>query len=338
MRGVVVVSGGTAGVGRAAAIAFARKGYAVAVLARGANGLAETQAGLEHLGRAPMLALAVDVADADAVEAAAAEVEQSLGPIDIWVNEAMATVFSPVSEMTAEEYRRVTEVTYLGTVHGTLSALRRMRARDRGAIVQVGSALSYRAIPLQSAYCAAKFAIRGFTDSLRTELIHDRSRIHVTMVQLPAVNTPQFDWARNKLPFRPQPLPPIFAPEIPAEAIVFAAEHRRREIFVGWPSIKAILGNKLIPGIGDRVVAHEGYRGQESAEPATPGRADNLFEPVAGFHDLRGRFTSQEVKTSPALWLSLHGRTLAATALGAAAGVALVLMTSAGRSHRVRAA
>jgi NAD(P)-dependent dehydrogenase (short-subunit alcohol dehydrogenase family) len=319
MGGVVVVSGGTAGVGRATAVAFAQEGYSVAVLARGADGLADTRAELERSGQAPMLALSVDVAEADAVEAAADEVERRLGPIEIWVNDAMVTVFAPVSEMTAEEYRRVTEVTYLGTVHGTLAALRRMRRRDRGAIVQVGSALSYRAIPLQSAYCGAKFAIRGFTDSLRSELIHDRSRIHLTMVQLPAVNTPQFDWGRNKLPRRPQPLPPIFAPEVPARAIVFAATRRRREIFVGWPTVKAIVANKLVPGIADWVLARQAYRGQESDEPAIAGRPDNLFAPVRGGHRVHGRFTAEEAAASPLLSLDMRrGAVLAATLVAGA--------------------
>jgi NAD(P)-dependent dehydrogenase (short-subunit alcohol dehydrogenase family) len=279
MSRVVVVTGASAGVGRATAQAFGRRGDRVALLARGENGLAGARAEVESLG-GTALPIAVDVADAEQVEAAAERVEQELGPIDVWVNDAMTTVFSPFKELTAGEYRRATEVTYLGYVWGTMAALKRMLPRDRGTIVQVGSALAYRAIPLQAPYCAAKFAIRGFTDSIRTELMHDKSNVHVTMVQLPAVNTPQFNWCRTRLPNHPQPVPPIYQPEVPAEAIVWAAEHRRRELWVGSSTVKAILANKLAPAIADWYLAKTGYRSQQTAQRVDPQRPSNLYKPV----------------------------------------------------------
>src|SRR5690554_2677420 len=241
---IVVVTGASAGVGRATAVEFARQGATVALLARGKAGLEGARAEVEAAGGKAWVQT-LDVADADAVDAAAERIEAELGPIDIWVNNAMVTVLSPISQMTAEEFRRVTEVTYLGTVHGTLAALRHMRPRNRGVIVQVGSALAYRAIPLQSAYCAAKFACRGFTDSLRVELQHDDSAVHVTSVHLAAFNTPQFDWARNRMPRRPQPVPPVFQPELAARAIVWASQQKRREVNVGFPAVKTIWGNKF---------------------------------------------------------------------------------------------
>ena len=236
---VVVITGASAGVGRALTRTFARRGAAVALLARGIDGLKAAEAEAASAG-APTLAIPLDVADAAAIDAAAQRIESELGPIDVWVNNAMVSVFSPVLEMTAEEYRRVTEVTYLGAVYGTLAALQHMVPRDRGCIVQVGSALAYRAIPLQSAYCAAKQALAGFTESLRVELLHDRRNIQLTMVQLPALNTPQFDWSKSRMPREPQPVPPIYQPEVAAEAIVWAAAHLRREVKVGWPTLLAI--------------------------------------------------------------------------------------------------
>ena len=272
------------------------------------------------------LVLPLDVADAGAVEAAADRVERELGPIDIWINVAMVTVLAPVAEMTAEEYRRVTEVTYLGCVHGTMAALARMRRRDRGTIVQIGSALAYRSIPLQSAYCAAKHAVVGFTDSLRSELIHDKSRIRLTAVHLPAVNTPQFDWARNKLPRRAQPLPPIFQPELIADAVHHAAHHPRREYWLGFPAIKAIVGQKLAPGLADHMLAHQAWGGQMTDEPAVVGRPDNLFDPVPGDYAARGRFSDRASSSSPAIWASEHRDAL----IGAAAlGVGLAAMAAA---------
>ncbi|WP_181299134.1 SDR family oxidoreductase, partial [Pseudomonas sp. Q2-TVG4-2] len=284
-----VICGGTAGVGRATAHAFAQAGYRVAVIARGEQGLADTRNELEATGT-KVLAIAADVADADAIDQAADRIEAELGPIEIWVNAAMATVFGPVNKISAAEFKRVTEVTYLGFVHGTLAALRHMEARNRGTIVQVGSALSYRAIPLQSAYCAAKFAIRGFTDSLRCELIHTNSRVRLTMVQLPAHNTPQFDWSRNKMQKRPQPVPPIHTPEVAARAIVRAATDAPRELWLGRASFQAIIGNMFMPGLLDRMMAKQAWSGQMTDSPAGDEQPDNLFHPVEGLHRLEGRF------------------------------------------------
>jgi short-subunit dehydrogenase len=264
------------------------------------------------------------------VEAAAAKVEMELGPIDIWINDAMVSVFSPVKEMLPEEFQRVTAVTYLGTVYGTLAALKRMLPRNHGAIVQVGSALAYRSIPLQSAYCAAKHAIRGFTDSLRSELIHDRSKVHVTMVQLPAVNTPQFDWEKSRLAHKAQPVPPIYQPEVPAEAIYWAAHHRRRELFVGMSAVKAILGNKIIPGWLDYYLAKKGYQGQQTNEPRDPNQPCNLWEPVPGDHGAHGRFDSRARQHSPELWAAKNREWLAVTA-AAAVGLGLGAWLANGR-------
>jgi len=314
---VVVITGSSAGVGRATAHRFARDGAKVALLARAGRALDGTVAELLAMG-AEVLAIPLDVADAAQVEAAAERIEQELGPIDIWINAAMATIFAPVGEIGAAEFRRATEVTYLGTVHGTMSALKRMRARDRGTIVQVGSALAYRAIPLQSAYCGAKFAIRGFTDALRVELMHDKSRVAVTMVQLSAFNTPQFQWARTRLPRRPQPVPPIYQPEVAARGIHYAAHHRRRELWVGFPAVKAILGNGLVPWLGDRVLAKEGYSGQMDDQPLPPDRPDNLFEPVDHDFGTHGRFDARSRRWSAQLWATTHRGAVAAGLLGAA--------------------
>ena len=325
----VVITGAAAGVGRATARAFGRRGARIGLLARGVDDLNDAAAEIESAGGKAMV-LPTDVADPDAVEAAAAAIERQLGPIDIWVNCAMATIFARFWDITPAEYRRATEVTYLGYVYGTMAALKRMRPRDHGAIVQVGSALAYRAIPLQSPYCGAKFAIRGFTDSVRTELIHERSRVHVTMVQMPALNTPQFDWARNKMERRPQPVPPIFQPEVAAEAIVYAAYARRREIYVGSSTVKAILANKLAPGLLDRYLA-QNYAGQLSGEPADPGRSDNLFAAAPGRHGAHGRFDREARGRSLGLWASLHRGWLCA-GIGLAAGA--VLATITGRRTR----
>lgn len=318
IRHVVVITGGSAGVGRATALAFARRGYAVALLARGIEGLEGARREVEAVG-GQAIVVPVDVAVAEQVEAAAAAVEDQLGPIDIWVNNAMVSVFSPAMEMTPEEFRRVTDVTYLGAVYGTLAALRRMIPLNKGVIVQVGSALAYRAIPLQSAYCAAKHALAGFTESLRTELLHDRSAVHLTMVQLPALNTPQFEWTRSRMPRRAQPVPPIFQPEVAAEAIVWAAMHRRRELQVGWPTVKAILGDKVAAGLLDRYLARVGYDGQQTDEPAPPSQPDNLFAPVPGDHGTHGRFDDRSRSFSRHLWANTHRWQTFAGLAGAAA-------------------
>jgi NAD(P)-dependent dehydrogenase (short-subunit alcohol dehydrogenase family) len=299
---LVVVTGGTAGVGRATARAFARDGADVAVIARGEQRLAATKSELESFG-ARCLAISADVADETAVEAAAEQIETELAPVDVWVNNAMATVFAPMSDITPEEFRRATDVTYFGSVWGTLAALRRMRPRDRGVIVQVGSALAYRGIPLQAPYCGSKHALQGFLESLRCELLHDGSQVRLTMVQLPAVNTPQFTWARGKLPRRPQPVPPIFQPEVAADAIVWAAHHPQREVMVGGPTVKAILGNAIAPSFADRYLAKNGFASQQTSEPADGDRPDNLFAPVDGTQAAHGPFDAQAKSHSVQLGL-----------------------------------
>ena len=319
---IVVVCGASAGIGRATAVEFARSGATVALLARGAKGLAGAKAEVEAVGGTAWVKT-LDVANAQQVDEAAALIEAELGPIDVWVNNAMVTVLSPVSQTTAEEYRRVTEVTYLGTVHGTCAALRHMRQRNRGVIIQVGSALAYRAIPLQSAYCAAKFACRGFTDSLRIELEHEGSAIHVTSVHLAAFNTPQFDWARTRLDKKPQPMPPIFQPEVAARAIVWAAGKRRREVCVGFPAVKAIWGNKFFPSVADKVLEKDGYEGQKDDVPLPGDRPDNLFEPVDADLGSHGRFDSEARNHSRQLWLTMHR---GAVAVGMLLPLALMLL------------
>jgi NAD(P)-dependent dehydrogenase (short-subunit alcohol dehydrogenase family) len=319
---VVVVTGSSGGVGRAIAHAFGRRGAHVALLARGEHGLEDCRREVEELG-GKALVVPTDVADADQVEAAAEEVENKLGPIDIWVNDAMATVFARVVDVTPAEFRRATEVTYLGTVHGTMAALKRMTARDRGVIVQVGSALSYRGIPLQAAYCGSKFAIRGFTDSLRTELRHDKSKVRITMVQLPGVNTTQFNWCRSKLPNHPQPVPPIYQPEIPAEAVYWAAHHRRRELWVGYSTVEAIVGTKLSGLAGDIYLARTGFSGQQVKDMPVPAdRPNNLYEPVPELAATHGIFDDKAKTHSPQLWAATHRSVVAGGVLAAAGAVA----------------
>ncbi|MBV8968228.1 MAG: SDR family oxidoreductase [Verrucomicrobia bacterium] len=320
---VVVVTGGSAGLGRAIARLFAsNEGARIGLIARGKDGLEGTKSDLEKLGGKALI-LPADVADADAVEAAAEQIESELGPIDVWVNDAMTSVFSPVKEMRAAEFKRVIEVNYLGFVNGTLAALKRMLPRNHGHVIQVGSALAYRGIPLQAAYCASKHAIQGFMDSLRSELIHDRSQVIVTMVQMPAMNTPQFDWVKSRLRKRAQPVPPIFQPEIGAQAVLYASHHRRREIFVGMPTVKAIIGNRLFPGLLDRYLAATGFEAQQTEEPEDPNRPFNLYEPVAGDHGAHGRFDNRARTVSPQLWTDLHRNIFVMLAFCGAAAIGL---------------
>lgn len=321
---VVVITGASAGVGRAAVQAFARRGAHIGLIARGEAGLEGARREVEELGGKALM-LPTDIADAAAVQRAADATESAFGPIDIWVNDAMESVFSPFKEMTAEEFKRVTEVTYLGYVYGTQAALSRMLPRNRGTIVQVGSALAYRGIPLQSAYCGSKHAIQGFTESVRCELWHDKSRVWITMVQMPALNTPQFGWVRSKLPDKAQPVPPIFQPEVAAEAIYFAAHHRRREIFIGMSTQIAIIGNKLFPGLGDWYLARTGYQSQQTNQPRDPNRRDNLDAPVDDTRDYgaHGRFDKRAKPNSAEVWAVTHRPWIAAAAL-AGAGLAIV--------------
>jgi len=314
---VVVITGASAGLGRVTARAFAREGAYIGLLARGRDGLEGARRDVEGLG-GRALALPTDVADAEQVERAAEVIEREFGPIDVWINNAMVSVFSPVKEMKPEEYRRVTEVTYLGVVYGTLAALKRMLPRDRGVIVQVGSALAYRGIPLQSAYCAAKHAIQGFVDSLRCELLHDKSNVRVTMVQLPAMNTPQFSRIKSRLPRKPQPVPPIYQPEVGAEAILFAAHNDRREMYVGYPTVEAIVGDKIASGFADKYLAKNGYDSQQTDELVEPDRRDNLWEPVPGDRGAHGEFDDRASATSPQLWANVNRNWLAIAGAGLA--------------------
>ena len=302
----------------------------MALIARGKDGLQAAAAEVRQHG-ARALVLPCDVADADAVEDAAEQAEQTLGPIDVWVNDAMVSVFSPIKKMTAEEFKRVTEVTYLGYVYGTLAALHRMLPRDRGTIVQVGSALAFRSIPLQSAYCAAKHAINGFTESLRCELIHDGSQVHVTEVQMPAMNTPQFGWVKSRLPNKAQPVPPIFEPEIAADAIYFAATHRRRSVWVGRSTALAILGNRIAPGLIDHYLGRTGYKSQQTEKPEDADRPDNLWQALddAGGSDrgAHGDFDPRASSYSPEFTLAkgriwLERAAVGCIALGAGAAIA----------------
>jgi NAD(P)-dependent dehydrogenase (short-subunit alcohol dehydrogenase family) len=302
---VVVVTGASAGLGRAIVREFARHGANVGLIARDGVRLDSTAQDVTGLG-GRALPVAADVANAQAVDQAADQIERELGPVDIWVNNAMTTVFAPFEEVTPAEYQRATEVIYLGTVWGTMAALKRMKPRDRGCIVQVGSALAYRSIPLQAPYCGAKHAIKGFTDTIRCELIHDRSAVHITMVQMPALNTPQFDWCRSRLTHHAQPVPPIYNPEIGARAVYWAAHHRRREVQVGISAFASILGQKIAPGLLDLYLGLTGYQSQQTREPIEPGRPDNLFVPVSGNYAAHGGFDKRAAHRSAALWLVTH--------------------------------
>ena len=325
MPKIVVVTGASAGVGRATVEEFAKQGYDVALLARDPDRLEHAAAEVRSTHGVRTLAIPTDVADADAVEAAATRAEKELGPIDVWVNVAMATVFAPVSKLTAQEIERGTRVTYLGQVHGMMAALSRMRTRNSGTIVNVGSALAYRSVPLQSVYCGAKSAIRGFTDSLRSEIIHDKLAVHLTTVDLPAVNTPQFDWAMNKMGKKAKPVAPIFEPEVPARAIFFAATHKRREVWVGFPTVKAILANRIAPGWIDKYLASAGYKGQLSDETLPSDAPANLFEPVPGDYGAHGRFDNQSRLGSWEMFTDRHRMAFwAAAGLGLVTGVHLL--------------
>ena len=332
-RSTVVITGASAGVGRAIAHEFARHGWNVSVLARGEAGLKGTVRDIEQAGGRAM-AHRVDVADADAVMRAADETAERFGAIDVWINVAMVTIYAPVQQTKPDEYRRATEVTYLGQVYGTLAALKHMTARDAGSIVCIGSALAYRSIPLQSSYCAGKAAVRGFFDSLRSELLHDGSRVRLTMVQLPAVNTPQFDWARSRMPRRLEPVPPIYQPEAIARHVYRAAHETPRELWIGVPTWKAILGTMLIPGWIDGYLARHGYRGEMTSQAAMEGRPDNLYDPVDTDPGAHGRFDRRAVPTVPAAdprWLKLG----IAAALGAVAVGAVAAARSTGSPGRL---
>jgi short-subunit dehydrogenase len=321
---VVVITGSSAGVGRATAREFGKHGAKVALLARNEEGLEGARKEVEAAG-GEALPIPTNVADPEQIDAAAQRVERELGPIDVWVNDAIAVVFSPFKDIELEDFKRSTEVCYLGTVYGTKAALGRMLPRNRGTIVQVGSALAYRAIPLQSAYCGSKHAIRGFTDSVRTELLHEGSGVHITMVQLPAVNTPQFDLSKTNLPKHPQPVPPIYQPEVPARAIYWAAHQRRREVRVGLSSTIVIAANKLLPGLGDWYLAKTGYASQQTDKAVARDRPDNLYEPVPGDHGAHGIFDEQSHEKSPQLWATEHLGLLAlAGGVGLLAAAALI--------------
>jgi short-subunit dehydrogenase len=321
---VVVITGASAGVGRAVARAFAKDKARIGLIARDLERLKATAAEVENAGGTALIVQA-DVADASQVEAAAEAVERELGPIDIWVNNAMTTIFSPFLEITPEEFKRATDVTYMGTVHGTRSALERMRRRNKGTIVQVGSALAYRSIPIQAPYCGAKFAIRGFTDAVRTELLHEGSDVHVTMVQLPAVNTPQFNWCRTHLPKKPRPVAPVYRPEVAAQAIVWAARHQRRELFVGISSAAIIFANKLSAWVLDRYLARTAVEGQQSQEPIEPDRRDNLFAPVPGNYAAEGDFGNEAHRISIQLKGAIHRNWIALAVAGFGLSAALYL-------------
>ncbi|HKV60015.1 MAG TPA: SDR family oxidoreductase [Ktedonobacteraceae bacterium] len=324
---VVVVTGASAGVGRAIVQAFAKRGAHIGLLARGHDGLEGARREVEEFG-GKALVIPTDVADHEQVEAAATKVEETFGPIDIWVNVAMASVFSPVKEMKPEEYKRVTEVTYLGYVYGTLAALHRMLPRDRGRIIQVGSALAYRGIPLQSAYCGAKHAIQGFTESLRAELIHDKSNVKITMVQLPAVNTPQFGWVKSRLPHKAQPVPPIYQPEVIAEGVTYVADHYRRQLFIGMSTVITVQGNKIAPGLGDKYLGKTGFKSQQTSQPADPNAPNNLWHPVDENqdHGAHGAFGDRAIAKSSQLWVDTHRNLLGLVGAGVAGAITAAIV------------
>ncbi len=325
---VVVVTGASAGVGRAIAKEFGAHGASVVLLARSRDGLEGARRDVERLG-GRALPILTDVSDDLQVEAAADQAEREFGPIDIWINNAMVSVLSPALQMTAADYRRVTEVTYLGYVYGTLAALRRMVPRNRGTVVQIGSALAYRAIPLQSAYCGAKHAIQGFTESLRSELIHDNSRVHLSIVQLPAVNTPQFSWIKTRMRNHPRPVPPIFQPEVIARSVYWVAHHPRREFTIGLSAVQAIIGDKFVPGLLDHYLAYMGYGAQQTKESVDPDRPNNLYNPLPGDYGARGEFDDRSSDYSVQAWINRYRGWLA---LGLSLGALSSLYCAARRS------
>jgi NAD(P)-dependent dehydrogenase (short-subunit alcohol dehydrogenase family) len=330
-RQVVVITGASAGVGRATAREFAKRGAAIGLIARGPARLEAARREVEDLG-GRAVAVSADVANNEQLESAADRFEAELGPIDLWVNNAMTSVFAPVWEVTPDEFLRVTQVTYLGGVNGTLAALKRMKPRDQGTILQVGSALAFRGIPLQAAYCGSKHALQGFTESLRSELIHEGSNVKVKSVHLPAVNTPQFQWVRSKLPYQPQPVPPIFQPEVPARAIVWLAEHDDTNLYVAWPTLATVWSNRVAPRLMDVYLGKTGFSSQQTEEPASANQPDNLFAPVDGDYAAHGRFDDRARAGSPLLYWMTRGKPLAlgAIAIGSL-GAALGLWKAIGR-------
>lgn len=321
---VIAVTGASAGLGRSIVREFGKYGAKVALLARGEEGLEAARQEVEALG-GEALAIPTDVGDAGQVDQAAQKIEEEWGPIDVWVNNAMNSVFSPVKKISPEEFRRVTEVTYLGQVYGTMAALKRMLPRDHGTIILVGSALAYRGIPLQSAYCGAKHGIQGFFESVRCELLHDKSNVHLGMVQLPAMNTTQFSLVKSRLPKQPRPMGTIYQPEIAAKAVVYAAQHHKREVFVGYPTWQTIIGNKVIPGLLDHYLAKTGYQGQQTDQPENPDRPHNLWEPVPGDHGAHGPFSAQSWDFSPQFWGVTHRWLTLAGVAAVAVGVGALL-------------
>ena len=320
---VVVITGASAGLGRAIVRRFAEDGAHIGLVARGLDGLEGTKRDVENLGGKAII-IQGDVADPATTERAAQMVEDEFGAIDVWINNAMVSVFSPIKEMQPEEYKRVTEVTYLGVVYGTLAALKRMLPRDKGVIVQVGSALAYRGIPLQSAYCASKHAMNGFMDSLRSELIHDKSNVRASAVQMPAMNTPQFGWVKSRLPNKPQPVPPIYQPELGAEAVHFVAHNNRREMYFGYPTVEAIVGNKIVPSVGDWYLGKGGYESQQTDEPVDANRQTNLYEPIPGDHGAHGTFDARSIDFSAQLLANKNRGKVLLAGIGIAAGIGLL--------------
>jgi NAD(P)-dependent dehydrogenase (short-subunit alcohol dehydrogenase family) len=338
MPQTVVITGASAGIGRATAELYGRRHARVALLARGKAGLEAAALAIRDAG-GQALVLPVDVADPDQVSAAADQAESELGPVDVWINVAFTSVFAPFTEISAAEFRRVTEVSYLGYVHGTMAALRLMKPRGQGTIVQVGSALGGRGIPLQSAYCGAKHAINGFTESLRCELLHEGSGVRITVVQMPAANTPQFSWVRSRLPHKPQPVPPIYEPELAARGVAFAADHPgRKQYWVGDSTAATLIAQKFAAPLLDRYLARTGYQSQQTGDPDDPGRPDNLWDPVdqppGSDHGAHGSFDDHSHNVSPQLWLSQHARTVSAASAVTAAVAAAGMVTRRRRSPR----